>query len=83
MNAIIALLAVLGAAVGALFLKGKKLDDANALLDNQKAKEGLNQVDKDLAKNQGLLEAEDQKRKEIGNASAQDLVDFVNNLKSK
>jgi len=79
MQYLLGLIALLG--LGFLF-KSKQASTAEALLDNQKAKEGLNKVDQIISKNTDLLEAEDQKRKEITNVSSQELIDFVNNLKS-
>ena len=59
-------LALLGMVSGilAIFFKSKA-NSANALLDNQKATESMNKTDQDLSKNNGLLEAEEAKRRQI------------------
>lgn len=75
---IAALLAVF-AGLMAWFFRNKAQSNA-ALVDNQEATKELNTIDQSLAKNQGLLEAEELKRKnnEVSDVSNEDLVDFVN-----
>lgn len=51
--------------LGALLYTNTKRKSAEALLSNSKTKDRLNEEDKDIAKNSGLLEAEVEKRKEI------------------
>lgn len=76
------------ALVGALFYQKTKRASAEALLENNEVKSKLNEKDRNIAKNQGLDQAEEQKRiellkeanKEKGkNLNAKDMEDFFNN----
>lgn len=49
---------------GIFFLNGKK-KSAEALVNNDESKKELNKLDQDIAKNTGLLDAEEEKRKQI------------------
>lgn len=79
-----------GAAVLAAFyyLKVKK-DSAEALNENIDTKNKINELDKDASKNSGLLEAEEEKRKQLENeknekikdTSLNTLIDFFNGRK--
>jgi hypothetical protein len=81
------LLGLVGSLLALLFYTKSKKDSAEALLENSKAQAELNAVEKDKAKNDGLLEAEEQKRKEAlaqnekdkQNDSKQSNLDYFNN----
>jgi len=74
------------AGILAVFFRSKA-NSSEALLENNKTNQEILELDKQLAKNEGLLEAEEAKReelqKEVKDVSKEDLVDFVNNLKPK
>ena len=85
MTTILGILAVV-AGILAVFFRSKA-NSSEALLENNKTNQEILELDKQLAKNEGLLEAEEAKReelqKEVKDVSKEDLVDFVNNLKPK
>lgn len=68
-----------------LFTKNKK-NSAEALLENNKVTSETNKIDKDISKNDGLLESEEAKRKELTDnaekqkqdVSQKTLLDFFN-----
>ena len=62
MEYILGLLGVILGGIGYLFIKKKS---AEALLENNEVKSKLNDLDKDKAKNDGLLDAEAEKRKDL------------------
>ena len=72
------LIGILGALVAGYF--HSKLKTSQALVENHEATKALDAVDSNLAKNQGLLEAEELKRKnnEVPDVSKEQLLDFVN-----
>lgn len=74
------------AGILAVFFRSKA-NSSEALLENNKTNQEILELDKQLAKNEGLLEAEEAKReelqKEVKDVSKEDLIDFVNNLKPK
>lgn len=88
------LLGALGAIIAALFgaviyFKSKK-DTAEALNQNIEVKEKLNEVSKEIAKNEGLSQAEEEKRKQLEDEAnkekekgltGEDLANFFNNRK--
>lgn len=80
-------LGIVGAAT-LVYLYIKK-QSAEALLENVDTKEKVNELGKDIAKNDGLLEAEEEKRaqlekeknEKLKDTSVSDLIDFFNNRK--
>lgn len=75
------LLGLIALLLGGLVLTNKKKQSAEALLQNQATKEKTLEQDRDIAKNTGLLDAEEQKRKELENApksNPSDPADFFN-----
>lgn len=74
------------AGILAVFFRSKA-NSSEALLENNKTNQEILELDKQLAKNEGLLEAEEAKReelqKEVKDVSKEDLIDFVNNIKPK
>lgn len=74
------LYALIATLVGAFFYVNSKKNSAEALLNNQKTKEEVLKDDRNIAKNDGLLDAEEQKRKELENAKKDttDPADFFN-----
>ena len=74
------LLGLVGVLLGALYLTNTKKKSAEALLQNQATKEKTLEQDRDIAKNNGLLDAEEQKRKELENVKKDptDPADFFN-----
>lgn len=81
------LFAVIGLLVAGITFLWVKKGNAEALLNNTKTKEELNNIDSGIAKNEGLLSAEETKRKQLEanigeskgkNESLDDLSDFFN-----
>lgn len=74
------LLTILAAVAGLFLFTNSKRKTAEALLENQKVKEDLNKSSQELAKNNGLLEAEEEKRKALENAKKDNssITDFFN-----
>lgn len=90
MDLLTILFGVIAALVGGFFYQKSKKDSAEALLQNQDTKKALNELDKTVAKNDGLLTAEEEKRKQLEkdleaekakDVSQKDLTDFFNNRK--
>ena len=82
------LIGLVMALLGALFYQKTKRQSAEALLENNVTKGKLNEKDRDIAKNQGLDQAEEQKRAELLEKAKQekdkkknvkDTEDFFNN----
>ena len=69
------LLGLIGVLVGFVYVLNEKKKSAESLLENQKTKEETLKQDRDIAKNDGLLDAEEQKRKELENAPKKDTTD--------
>jgi cell division protein FtsN len=65
MNLIYTLVGIIVALAGAFFFQKGKKDSAEALLQNQDMKNKLNPLDQQIAKNNGLLEAEEVKRQQM------------------
>lgn len=79
---------VLGAVLallGFLFYERSKRKSAEGILENLETKKEDLQLEKNIEKNKGLLESEEQKQREILNdntkKSLNDLADFFNNKK--
>lgn len=80
------IIGAMAALLGLLFFTNSKKNTAEALLENQKTQGELNAVDKDISKNSGLLEAEEEKRKQLAeeneknkkNDSQKDNLDYFN-----
>lgn len=77
MLVLIGIILVLAALV--IFLYNKK-QTADALLKNNDVKQELNQLDGEMAKNQGLIDAEkaELERKKLEELTKDGLVDFLN-----
>jgi hypothetical protein len=71
--------------MGLLFYERSKRKSAEGSLDNLETKKEVLEVEKNLSKNEGLIEAEKEKREEIKNEeskkSLDDLARFFNDLK--
>jgi len=90
-NKVIAGLSLLVAIlVGILYFLWRKKEADDALLQNQQTKEQINTLNETISKNDGLLEAEEQKRKDLEDqlkqkerqdASKDALLDFLNSKK--
>ncbi len=74
------LLTLLATVTGLFLYNNSKRKTAEALLENQKTKDELNKSSQELAKNNGLLEAEEEKRKALENAKedTNSITDFFN-----
>lgn len=85
MTTILGILAGVAGILAVLFRS--KAKSSEALLENNKTNQEILELDKQLAKNEGLLEAEEEKReelqKEVKDVSKEELVDFINNVKPK
>lgn len=82
-----ALIAIIIALVGGLLYLRSRQQTAEALLQNQDTKKELNAIDKDIAKNEGIIESEEEKQKrtqkeledeKAKKLSANELADFFN-----
>jgi len=72
------LIGLIGLLFGALFYTNTKKNSANALLENNDVNKAANKVDQQVSKNDGLLEAEEEKRKALeGKKNEQDHEDSV------
>ena len=78
------------ALLGAFFYQKSKRETAEARNENLETKEKLNDINKDISKNQGQLESEEQKqselKKDLENVktiqdSISSIVDFLNSRK--
>jgi len=76
------LLALIVGLMGALFFQRSKTKSAEAINNNLEVKEKLLEKQKEVVKNQGLIEAEEQKREEIKadekNPTLIDIADYIN-----
>lgn len=86
-NTILGLFGALGlTAIGFFYMKAKK-DSAEALLNNQRTKQDVAKIDGQIAKNDAILESEEEKRKAINQQikdaqnEAGDVIDFFNKRK--
>jgi len=79
------LLGIIALLLGGFVYQKKRADIASARNDNLDVKESLNNIDKDRAKNTGLLEAEEVKQNTLNeelkdaktsNATLDDLLDY-------
>lgn len=79
------LVALIVGLVGAFLFQRSKAKSAEALNDNLEIKENLLEKQKEVVKNQGLIEAEEQKREEIKNDEKNptliDIADYINRRK--
>lgn len=82
------LIAIIAALIGYLFYSNTKRKSAEALLENNNTLAETNKADNSIAKNNGLLEAEEEKRKQAleqakkekeKNESPEDLAKYFNN----
>lgn len=77
------LLGLIALLFGGFLYTNTKKKSAEALLENNEVHKEANKLDKEVSKNEGLLEAEEIKRKEIEEKKneqvGQDPVDFINN----
>ena len=87
MNVTLGLIAALIIAVGFAYYQYKKRQSAEALNDNLETKEKVNDIQKDIDKNDALINAEKEKREELErkaeeeknkDVSKDDLLDFFN-----
>jgi hypothetical protein len=82
MEYIIGLIVIL---LGSLFYEKSKRKSAEGVLENLETKKEIIEVEKDVSKNDGLIEAEKEKREEIKNdktkKSLSDLARFFNGSK--
>lgn len=80
-----ALLALIVGLFGAFLFQRSKTKSSEALNDNLEVKEKLLEKQKEIVKNQGLIEAEEQKREEIKNDEKNptliDIADYINRRK--
>lgn len=92
MEIILSLLGVLGLAVGAFLFQRGRANNAEALLQNLETKQELNTIDQTIAKNDGLIQSEEQKRSELEKqaqdekakeVTQEDLLKFLNDPKSR
>lgn len=85
MNIVAVLLSAIGALLGALFLSNRKKNSAEALLINNNVAKQETKLDETIAKNDGLLEAEQAKQKEAEEKRNEDTsksdADFFNSRK--
>ena len=86
------LFGVVIALVGAFLFQKNRANNAEAILENNDTKEKLNEVDKGIAKNDGLLAAEEEKRKELEKEAEEEkvkelkedeLLEFLNDDKNR
>lgn len=91
MNLILGLIGAVIALGGAFLYQLIRRKVSEALLANNETKDQLNTINKDISKNDGLLEAEKEKRDQIAkdlkdkeslNATKDELVDWLNTNKS-
>lgn len=79
------LFAIIAGLVGWLFYSNTKKNSAEALLENNDANKKLNGIDKVLSEQQGLIAAEEDKRKEAEAKKNEDTskstIDFLNDRK--
>ena len=79
------LVALIVGLVGAFLFQRSKTKSAEAINDNLEIKEDLLEKKKEIIKNQGLIEAEEQKREEIKNDEKNptliDIADYINRRK--
>ena len=79
------LIALVAGLFGLLLIERSKKKSSEGLNENVEVKKELSKLDVPLNKNKGLLEAEEEKRKEIKNEeskpSLQDVADFLNDRK--
>lgn len=84
------LIGIIVALLGGFFYQNSKRKTAEARNENLDTKEKLNDIEKDRAKNSGLLESEEEKRKELEKEAANakvatdtivNIVNFFNNRK--
>jgi hypothetical protein len=82
MEYVIGLIVIL---LGSLFYEKSKRKSAEGVLENLETKKEIIEVEKDVSKNDGLIEAEKEKREEIKNdktkKSLSDLARFFNGSK--
>lgn len=92
MNESNAIILIIGSLIGLVIYQRNKAKSAEALADNLKANEKLNDLNKDIIKNKALMEAEEEKRKAIENEanekkkqklSLQDISDMFNKLNDR
>jgi hypothetical protein len=86
------LIGIIMALVGGFFYQKSKRNTAEARNENLETKEKLNDINKDISKNEGQLESEEQKqsnlKKELENVgitqdTVSNIVDFLNSRSKK
>ena len=92
MDMISALIGIIGILVGGFLYQRSRANNAQALNENIKTKEELNELDKTIAKNDGLLQSEEEKRAELEKqaqdekakeVTQEDLLKFLNDPNRK
>lgn len=71
------LLGAIALLVGGLLIERKKRQSAEALLENQKTKEQIQSIQKNVDVNNASIVVEEQKREDIKKASAEELAKVI------
>jgi Flp pilus assembly protein TadB len=86
------LIGIIGALLGALYWQTNKRKIAEARNENVLTKEKLNDINKEIAKNSGVIESETLKQEELkkdlenaktNDLSINDVLDIINKLKGR